>query len=220
MPGNPDQPRDSKGRWTKTASGTVGAAVVAGLMVAAGGGGTTASVGTSLETAAGQRVTQAKTTRSSRNAARKGNEREAWDRMGLRRLRQEVKRDLPCVAQSYGEVQQYFLRHPCKKLQQRLFPVADAEGNVIAVSVMWVKMPSRSDVAGLKRVEDEYGSGDVIPVGTQLLGFGDFRFTGEHYDSESNGSVLTIAETEPVSGNPSDALLDGVASVVVVLPPP
>lgn len=188
--------------------------------MSAGGGGTTASVGSSVESAAAQRGTQVKTTRSSRNAARKGNEGEAWKRMGLRRLRQEVRHDLSCAAQSYGEVQQYLLRHPCKKLQQRLFPVADGEGNVIAVSVMWVRMPSRTTASGLKRVEDEYGTGDVIPVGTQLLGFGGFRFTGEHYDSDQDGTLLTIAETEPVSGHPTDTLLDGVASIATALPPP
>lgn len=219
MAGN-DQPRDSKGRWTKITSGTAGAAVVTSLVMSAGGGGTTASVGTSAESAAGQRVTQVKNTRSSRNAARKGNEAEAWKRMGLRRLRQEVRRDLSCVAQSYGEVQQYFLQHPCKKLQQRLFPVADGRGNVIAVSVMWVRMPSRTTASGLKRVEDEYGTGDVIPVGTQGLGFGGFRFTGKHYDSDQDGTLLTIAEAEPVGGSPTETLLDGVASIATALPPP
>ncbi|MDI2031376.1 hypothetical protein QFW96_22295 [Saccharopolyspora sp. TS4A08] len=193
---------------------------MAGLMFSTGGGGTTASVGTSVESAAGQRAVQAKNTSNGRNAARKGNEREAWKRMGLRRIKNEVRRDLSCVAQSYGEVQEYFLSHPCKKLQQKLFPVADAEGNVIAVSVMWVRMPSRATASGLKRVEDEYGTGDVTPVGTQLLGFGGFRFTGEHYDSDQDGTLLTIAETEPVSGHPTDTLLDGVASVAVALPPP
>ncbi|RRO14708.1 hypothetical protein EIL87_18345 [Saccharopolyspora rhizosphaerae] len=131
-----------------------------------------------------------------------------------------MSRDLPCVAQSYGEVQQYFLRHPCKRLQQRLFPVADAEGNVIAVSLMWVRMPSWSSASGLKKVEDEYGTGDVIPFGTQLLGFGGVRFTAKHYDSQQRGAMLTIAEAEPVRGNPSNAFLDSVASVVVELPPP
>ena len=194
--------------------------MVASLMVAGGGGGTTASVGTAVDSAAGARATQAKNTRSGRNAARKGNEREAWDRMGLRRVRDEVRRDLDCAAQSYGEVQQYFLRHPCKRLQQRLIPVADAENNVIVVSVMWVSMRSRSDAAGLKRVEDEYGTGDVIPVGSQLLGFGGIRFTGRYYDSDQKGSMLAIAEAEPAQGNPSAELLDGAASVAVLFPSP
>ncbi|TDC86619.1 hypothetical protein E1161_26905 [Saccharopolyspora aridisoli] len=165
-------------------------------------------------------MTQAKNTRNGRNAARKGNEREAWDRMGLRRVRDDVRRDLECAVQSYGEVQQYFLRHPCKRLQQRLIPLADAEGNVIVVSVMWASMRSRSDAAGLKRVEDEYGTGDVIPVGTQLLEFGGIRFTAQHYDSDQKGSMLVIAEAEPVRGNPSDELLDGAASVAVLFPRP
>lgn len=188
-------------------------------MVAAGGGGTTSSVGAALDTA-GQRAVHAKTMRKSQNAAKRGNERKAWERMGLKRVRNEVKRDLQCPAQSYGEVQEYFLRHPCKKLQQRLFVLADPEGNVIAVSLMWVTMSSRTDASGLKTVEDTYGTGDVTPVGTQLLGFGDFRFTGKHYESRQKGSQLVITETEPVRGHPSDSVLDDVATIANLLPAP
>lgn len=220
MPFNPNQPRDKDGKWTKGTTGVVGTALVAGLVMTASGGGTAATVGTSAESAAAQRATQSKNTRSSQNAAKRGNEREVWDRMRLKKLKNEVNRDLPCVAQSYGEVQEFFLRHPCKKLRQRLFPLADAEGNLIAVSVMWVTMPSRSDAAGLKRIEDEYGTGDVIPVETQLLGYGGLRFTGKHYDSRQSGTQLVIAETEPTQGNPSSETLDDIASVVKYLPAP
>lgn len=46
------------------------------------------------------------------------------------------RRDLNCAVQSFGEVQRYFLRHPCKGLKQRLIPVADTEGNVLVVYLM------------------------------------------------------------------------------------
>ena len=92
MPGNPNQPRDAQGKWRKTAAGgVVGTTLLAGLMASGGGGGTAGSVGTTLDSAAGQRVTQVKSTRSSRNAAKKGNEREAWDRMALRKIRNEIQ---------------------------------------------------------------------------------------------------------------------------------
>lgn len=140
--------------------------------------------------------------------------------MGLRRVRNDVKRTLRCSAHSYGEVQEFFLRHPCKKLRQRLFAVGDSEGNIIAVSLMWVTMPSRADVSGLRRVEDTYGTGDVTPVGTQLLGFGGFRFTGKHYESRPKGRKFIITETEPVRGDPSNRVLDDVAVVANNLPAP
>ncbi|GAA2341938.1 hypothetical protein GCM10009854_18100 [Saccharopolyspora halophila] len=221
MSNNADQPRDPDGRWgKKRAGGVAGAALLAGLMAASGGGGaTTGSVGTALETA-GQRAVHAKTMRQSRNAAKRGNERKAWNRMGLRRVRNDVKRTLRCSAHSYGEVQEFFLRHPCETLRQRLFAVGDSEGNIIAVSLMWVTMPSRADVSRLRRVEDTYGTGDVTPVGTQLLGFGGFRFTGKHYESRRKGSQFVITETEPVRGNPSNRVLDDVAVVANLLPAP
>lgn len=230
---DPNQPRDSKGRWTnKAVGGAVGAALLAGLMTAAGGGGATASLGSALDTAASRSATESKgasntksktrsrSTSKSRDAAKRGNETEAWKRMGLKKLRQEVKRILQCPAQSYGQVQEFFVEHPCDKLHQRLFPLEDGHGNVLAVSVMWVTMPSSDEAAELKKVEDVHGTGDVMPVGTQALGFGDFHFTGKHYESRRNGSLVVIAETEAVSGHPSEQLLDGVATVADVLPPP
>ena len=85
---------------------------------------------------------------------------------------------------------------------------------------MWVTMPSRSDAAGLKRVEDEYATGDLIPVGTRLLGYGGLRFTAEHYDSRQNGKQLVVVETEPASGNPTNESLNDIASVAKHLPAP
>lgn len=85
---------------------------------------------------------------------------------------------------------------------------------------MWVTMPSRSEATKLKRVEDACGTGDVTPVGTQLLGLGGVRFTGKHYESRLAGSQLVITETEPLQGQPSDSVLDDVASIANLLPPP
>src|SRR5205823_5461758 len=190
----PNQPRDERGRWTnKAASGVAGAALLAGLMAAAGGSDATASVGAALDAATSQRAAKAKTS-SSQKAAKKGNEAEAWQRMALKKIRKNVEHQLRCGVQSYGRVQQLFLRHPCDKLHQRLFALGDAQGNAIAVSLMWVKMPSSAEAAELKHLEDTYGTGDVTPIGTELLELGDFRFTGKYYKSRQDGSLVVIAE--------------------------
>lgn len=220
MPHDPDQPRDERGRWTnKAAGGVIGAALVAGLMAAAGGGDTAASVGAALDAAQSQGAADAETAKS-RQAAKQGNEAEAWQRMALKKLRKDVERDLRCVVQSYGQVQQLFLSHPCDQLHQRLFALGDARGDAIVVSIMWVKMPSSGDATQLKDLEDTYGSGDVRPFGSELLDLGGVHFTGKHYASRQDGSLVVIAETEPVRGHPSDQLLKEIATVADVLPPP
>lgn len=221
MPYDRNQPRAPDGRWTTkktTAGSVVGAVLLAGLMAAAGGGDVTASVGAALDTAASQSTIDAETA-SSRDAAKKGDETEAWRRLGLKELKKDVKHALRCAVQSYGQVQQFFLRHPCDKLDQLLVPLEDAQGDIIAVTVMWVKMPSKTAATQFKKLEDTYGTGDVTPFGTEALGVAGFHFSGTHYKSRPDGSLVVVAEADPIQGRPSDTLLNEVATVADVFPP-
>jgi hypothetical protein len=220
VPFDPQQPRDERGRWTKgkTAGGAVVAALVAGLMAAANGADVTTSVGTALDTAASQSSVDAETA-SSREAAKKGNEKEAWQRMALKEVERKVKDDLRCAVQSFGQVQQFFVSHPCQKLGQVVYALEDANGNDIIGTVMWVTMPSADDAEQLQQLEDTYGTGDVTPFTTEILGLGGVKFTGQHYRSRRDGSLFVISETEPLRGRPSNELLLEVATVADVLPP-
>jgi hypothetical protein len=85
--------------------------------------------------------------------------------------------------------------------------------------IMWVTMPSANDAARFIRLEDTYGSGDVTPFGTEVLAAGGIHFTGKHCRSRRDGSLVVIAETEPVRGEPSDAFLQATVDVADVLPP-
>lgn len=221
MPGGPDQPRGPDGRWIKgkAAGGFVGAALVAGLMAAANGGDVTTSVGTALDTAASQSPAEAETA-SSREAAKKGNEQQAWQRLALRQLEREVKNELRCAVQSFGQVRQFFVTHPCKKLSQVVYALRDKDGDDIVGTVMWVTMPTADDAMQLEQVEDTYGTGDVTPFTTEILGVAGIKFTGQHYRSRRDGSLFVISETEPLHGRPSDEFLLDVATVLDVLPPP
>lgn len=201
------------------AGGVVGAALLAGLMAGVGGGDLTTSVGAALDSATSSGVTDADAARAE-DDAKKGDETEARRRLGLKELKRDLKRELRCAAQSFGQVQRFFLRHPCRKLDQLLFLWSDPDGNELVGSVMWVRMPSKDDAARFKRIEDKYGTGDVTPVGTEILEVGGIHFTGKHYKSRPDGSLVVVAETEAVRGHLSDALLNQVADVVDVLPPP
>ncbi|WP_243769844.1 hypothetical protein [Amycolatopsis acidicola] len=177
------------------------------------------SVGAGLDTATGADSAAARTARG-KTEAKKGDETQAWQRMSLKEIERVVKQDLRCGVQSYGQVQQFFLSHPCTDLDQLLFAVSDDNGAVIVGSVVWVKMPSATSAAELKKVEDSYGSGDVRPFGSEVLGLGGVHFTGQHYRSRLDGSLFVITETEALRGRPSDDQLDDVAAVADVLPPP
>jgi hypothetical protein len=213
------QPRDKQGRWTRKAAGaTLGAALLAGLTTAVSGGDVVTSVGAGLDTAVSDSTIDAETA-SSRSAAQKGDRAEAWRRMALKEVRHEIEHDLRCAVQSYGRVRQFFVDHPCERLDQLPFAVSDAEGDVVVGSVSWVRMPS-TDLAGqLKDVEDTYGTGDVTPFGVELLKLGGIHFTGRYYKSRQDGSLVVISETEPARGHPTDTLLKEVAAIADVLPP-
>jgi hypothetical protein len=220
VPGGPDQPRGPDGRWIKgkAAGGFVGAALVAGLMAAANGADVTTSVGTALDTAASQSSADADTA-GGREAAKKGNEKETWQRMALRQLERQVRDDLRCAVQSFGRVRQFFVTHPCKKLSEVVYAFEDANGDDIVGTVMWVTMPSAADAEQLKQVEDIYGSGDVTPFTTQILDVAGIKFTGQHYRARLDGPLFVISETESLHGHPSDQHLLNVATVLDVLPP-
>jgi hypothetical protein len=226
MPGDPNQPRDSRGRWTKgkAAGGVLGLALLASLMSAAGGGDAVTSIGAGLDAAASQTAVDQSVvdedTASSRKAATKGDETDAWQRIALKKLKQQVKRELRCAVQSFGQVQQFFIQHPCDRLQQYLFPLIDTHGDIIVCSVMWVTLSSDTTATEFERLEDTYGTGDVTPFGTELLQLGGIHFTGKHYRSRPDGKLVVIAETEPARGQPSNLLLQEVATIADVLPPP
>jgi hypothetical protein len=208
-------------------SGKGGGFVVAAALVAAvalaGGGVGTGSLGRSpsgggSDPAAGRSIGVRKV--EAQKAARTGNADEAWRRMGMRRLRREAKRDLRCVASSFGQVRGFLVRHPCRSLERVLFAIGDDRGNVVVVSVAWVGFRTRRDAREFQRLEDVHGTGDITPLAGALLDLADIRFTGRHYRSRPAGSTTVVAETEPATGRVGDEMLGALADVAVLLPHP
>ncbi|HEX5113973.1 MAG TPA: hypothetical protein VFW65_02125 [Pseudonocardiaceae bacterium] len=127
----------------KTTGAVVVGAIVAGLLTAAGGGGTTASVGAAVDSVASARADAE--TASGEDAARKGDDNKAWQRMALKELKKTVRQRLRCGLQATKQVRQFFLRTPCESLDQLLFALEDTRGNLVVVSVAWVRMSSDDD---------------------------------------------------------------------------
>ncbi|EME65136.1 hypothetical protein [Amycolatopsis decaplanina] len=137
--------------------------------------------------------------------------------MGWRQLKKTAKRELKCGPHSFGEVQRFFLRHPCVDLDRMMVTVDDGAGNTIAVSVAWVKMPKASEASDLKRLIDKDDTGNVALFGEVQPGS---RFTGENYDSRLARKLVVIAESAPVGGRPSEATLETAVEIAVEFPAP
>jgi hypothetical protein len=204
-------------------------AVVAGAlalgMFSSGGGAISISAGVSAgEVGAvqtgGSSSAQLRARKSeSQKAARKGDAEGAWKRMGLRQLRRTPRQQAKCLAASFGKVREFFTRHRCTSLDRVLFAVADETGRTAVVSVAWVGLANNRDARKFQTLMDEHGTGDITPLGAQLLSLADVTFTGLRYDSQLNGRTVTIAEAENAArGGFDHDTLDAIAEVAALLP--
>ncbi|MEC3974103.1 hypothetical protein [Amycolatopsis sp. H20-H5] len=214
-----DQPRDDKGRWKKSGVGVAAVATVGVVAIAGGGGlGGAASTADSATSSGSHGKSSGKS--SGKDAARKGQRDAAWQRMGLKVVKKALKRELLCSTRSFGEVQRFFVRTPCRKLDRMVLAIGDGGGNTVVVSIAWVRMATADDAARLKRLTDTDGTGNVSPLGAAALGLAEIRFDGHHYDSRQDGSLVVIAEAAPAGGQPDNAALDDAADVADEFPPP
>ncbi|AOS64441.1 hypothetical protein [Actinoalloteichus hymeniacidonis] len=222
-----------KGGGSDKGGGTLVAAIVLAIGTAAAGGATLGG-GAALSGAGGPgqvRMAEGVTdslageslgvrTQQGKRAARRGDADGAWNRLGVRALRQRVERGAECAAASFGQVQTFFLRTPCRSLDRMLLAVGDGKGNDVLVSVAWVGFRDRSTAREFTEVIDVHGSGDIRPLAGGLTNFADVAFTGHHYHSEIRGEHVTIAETERLGGHLDAGLLQSVAEVASMLPRP
>ncbi|WP_346129693.1 hypothetical protein [Lentzea roselyniae] len=206
----------------KGTSYVVAGALALGVVGSSGG---VASIGGGAGGAApaggGTSSTQLRARKSDgQKAARKGDANAAWQRMGLRQLRRTARQQAECLAVSFGEVREFFTRTRCTSLERVLFAVTDGAGNVAAVSVVWVELPSDGDARKFHTLMDRHGSGDIRPLGSAVLGLADIQFTGLRYGSDRDGKRVTAAEAENATGNGFDhETLDAIAEVAAYLPP-
>ncbi|MFJ6671420.1 hypothetical protein ACIQMJ_09975 [Actinosynnema sp. NPDC091369] len=201
-----------------------GAVVAAGVLVlglvgaggAAGGGGV---LGSSAGGSAGSSSVTARKL-DGQKAAKRGDRDGAWQRMGMRRLNDAVRRQVECLSASHGEVREFFAHTPCASLDRMVIAVGDGAGNNAVVSVAWVGFRTSRDLRAFKRIEDRHGSGDIHPLGAPLLGMADIAFSGHYYGTDVDGTTITIAEAETAAGHVDPETLDALAEVAAYLPRP
>lgn len=212
------QPRDSKGRFAS--KGGLVAVATAGVVAfgATGGvGGTGGSLGGGTSSTVGKNLTARKV--DSKKSARSGRPDEAWNRLGMRTLRKAVRQHAECLSHSFGEVRRFLARTRCTSLDRTLIAVGDADDSVV-VSVAWVGFRTRRQAAEFRDLIDVHGTGDIAALGGEVIGAAGIRFSGHNYDSQLRRTVLTVAETESLSGQFSADDLDTVAEVAALLPQP
>ncbi|GAA1267325.1 hypothetical protein GCM10009634_08280 [Saccharothrix xinjiangensis] len=205
-------------------SGGGGVALVAAvLVVLAGAGG---AGGAALNSGAGGAGGVAPVTSigvlkwDAKRSARGGDAEGAMRHLGVRVEKQALKQEPSCLENSFGQVKDFFARHPCTALDRLLLAVGDGAGNASVVSVAWVTFPGRNQARQFDRVIGAPGSGDVRPLSTTLTGMAEVSFTAAHYWSEIRDTTIAIAEAEPAAGSVDPELLDALAEVAAQLPRP
>lgn len=191
-----------------TSSGTLGGTSLEGAISPEG-----------LGNSAGTKSVQAQT-KSGKQEARKGKRNQAWKKMDLRVTKRTMKSDIKCAARSFGDVQQFLLRTPCRSLKRTVFVLTDPSGGSVVVSIAWVRMSNARNAEKLQRLDNRDGTGDIYAVANGFLSRSGVNFTGEHYKGRRSGSLFVRAEAAQLRGNPAPALLNGAAAVAVELPPP
>lgn len=205
---------DSKGKG----GGAAVATVVALAMAASGGGMTAGSIGGAGESAIGRSV-QVQANKA-KQSAKRGDTKRAWRQLRLKEIKQTAKRDLNCALNSFGQVRQFLIDHPCRSLKRAVLIIADEHGNTGLVSVAWVQMRSYKNARRLKALDDKNGTGDITTVGSTALRSRGVEFTGKYYAGLPSRSLFVRAEAVPVTGSMNPQVLDGAAHMSVYLPPP
>jgi hypothetical protein len=174
----------------------VGAVAVAVALAA--GGGTVAVTGSSGTSGAG-------TSTSARSSAQiRDREARAVAQRLVRsgfRIDDEMSADGDdCAAHSYGQVQEFFEKHPCRALYRTLFEVRDRRGGLLLVAVARVDMPDPESARAFRELVDTYGTGNITELNRERGGYRhrNIRFTGKRYASSRTGNTVINAQAEPV----------------------
>jgi hypothetical protein len=117
-------------------------------------------------------------------------------RLDVRRPDFDVTDD--CVAHSYGKVREFFREQPCTALYRASFEVRDRRGAVVLVAIAWVEMPDARSASEYHELVDIHGTGNVTELTRERGRYQNVRFTGEHYESRRDGTIVVNAQAQPV----------------------
>lgn len=143
---------------------------------------------------------------------------ESWERKGEKYVEHAAKADASCVIASHGHVQLFLAQVPCRSLRRYIFAGEDISGHTAVVSLVKVTMYNRTEAIDFKHLLDRPASGDITPLGADVLERAGITFTGLYYKSELVGSTVVAAEAEPDGGPWTAASLKKMAAVALAAP--
>lgn len=117
-----------------------------------------------------------------------------------------------CVANSYGQIQDFFRATPCAALHRAHFDLRDQDGDAAVVAVSWVEMPDEASARALEQLLDTSGTGNVTELSRERGRYGTVRYTGDAYASRRDGAVVVNAQAEPVARGWSGPDLNTIAA--------
>ncbi|TDV49959.1 iron chelate uptake ABC transporter family permease subunit [Actinophytocola oryzae] len=93
-----------------------------------------------------------------------------------------------------------------------------AVGAALAVAGALIMALTRNPLADPGLLGVNAGASYIRPIAGAALAMADVELTGQHYASRVTGRVAVTAETEPVTGQFDDRVLDAIAEVAVLVP--
>jgi hypothetical protein len=115
--------------------------------------------------------------------------------------------DVPdCVANSYGQTQEFLREHRCVGVRRALLDVRGPGPGEALVAVAWARMGSADSAAGLKTVLDRPDSGNINSLKPSV------PFTGQYYASKIDGSTAVNADVHPLVPGLDPAALTKIAA--------
>lgn len=110
--------------------------------------------------------------------------------------------DKDCAENSYGQVLNFFLSHPCRWLFRAAATLLVPGYGAILVAISWVGMPSMTWAKEYKLLVDAQGTGNTVEL-TRLSGpYKNVGYSGSFYLSGMLGADVWNSEVEPVSAMP------------------
>ncbi len=145
-------------------------------------------------------------------------EAKAWEIQGTTFTQEASDTDKSCGIHSFGDVQRFFLEHPCQELHRVLLATQDTDGNETVIAISKTVMPTAEQAEELKELVDRNGTGNIKDLAKQKLKYLGVEFTGQHYASKLAGSSVLIAEAEVASGDVDSATLKRTAQQALAYP--
>lgn len=156
---------------------------------------------------------------ASKEAASRGDIAAAAQRLGMTAGPRGQRNNVNCAAFATGQVRLFLLGNPCLSMDRLLFTIRDARGGTIAIAVAWLDFPTAARARQFRQLDDTPGAGQIDPLPGSTAGIPNVHLTGRHHRSRQVGTTAVSADAEPVvAGQQTDALLDEIAGIAVLLP--